>query len=57
MGYDYLVDVLQRVGEYPAARVAELTQDCGINASLRISCAPICIAPYRLGAAAIPFTL
>jgi hypothetical protein len=23
--YDYLVDVLQRVGEHPAARVAELT--------------------------------
>jgi hypothetical protein len=23
--YDYLVDVLQRVGQHPAARVAELT--------------------------------
>jgi transposase len=23
--YDYLVDVLQRVGEHPAARVSELT--------------------------------
>jgi hypothetical protein len=41
--YDYLGDVLQRMDEHPAARVAERTHDCGNGTSPPIPCAWPCM--------------
>ena len=52
-----LVDVLQRVGQHRASRVAELTRSRGSSTSQRTRAAQLCIpSPRRPDVAGLPFT-